>query len=193
MDGTITVPRLDFDQIRRDMGLGPEPILESMARLDADEQAKARRVLEMHERVAAEQADLNPGIVEFLHFLKVQKIPSALITRNSADSVKTVLLKHQLFFPVCVTRDDGVHKPDPRSVQLACDRLGVRPGRCWMVGDGYHDVQAGQAAGCTTVWISHGAIRDFEPAPDFEVADVVSLLNLLRRFLNEPTTADSTP
>ena len=53
----------------------------------------------------------------------------------------------------------GLHKPDPRIFELACDRLGVHPARCAHVGDHYYsDVLGARAAGMRPVLIDrHGA------------------------------------
>lgn len=52
----------------------------------------------------------------------------------------------------------GLHKPDPRIFELACDRLGVTPGRCAHVGDHYYaDVLGARAVGMRPVLIDrHG-------------------------------------
>jgi putative hydrolase of the HAD superfamily len=52
----------------------------------------------------------------------------------------------------------GLHKPDPRIFELACERLGVDPARCAHVGDHYYsDVVGARAAGMRPVLIDrHG-------------------------------------
>lgn len=48
----------------------------------------------------------------------------------------------------------GLHKPDPRIFELACERLGVRPERCAHVGDHYYaDVLGARTAGLLPVLI----------------------------------------
>lgn len=52
----------------------------------------------------------------------------------------------------------GLHKPDPRIFELACDRLGVPPARCAHVGDHYYaDVLGARAAGLLPVLIDRHA------------------------------------
>ena len=53
----------------------------------------------------------------------------------------------------------GLHKPDPRIFELACERLGVAAERCAHVGDHYYaDVVGARAAGMVPVLIDrHGA------------------------------------
>jgi pyrophosphatase PpaX len=49
------------------------------------------------------------------------------------------------------------HKPDPEPVHLALDRLGVGPGRAVFIGDSPYDIEAGNAAGVTTIAATWGA------------------------------------
>ncbi|HEU0015590.1 MAG TPA: HAD family hydrolase, partial [Longimicrobium sp.] len=48
-------------------------------------------------------------------------------------------------------------KPAPGMILELAREQGLDPARCWMVGDGPGDVEAGRAAGCRTVRITSGA------------------------------------
>src|SRR5277367_6240230 len=69
MDGTLTQPLLDFDQIRRDMGIGNGPILESIKKMNPAERTVAEQILFRHEDRAAEESELNPGCRELLQWV----------------------------------------------------------------------------------------------------------------------------
>ena len=180
MDGTLTEPLIDFDAIRRDMGIGPGPILEAMARMSPAERAVADAVLFRHEDDAAARSTLNAGCRELLDWLEEIRMPLALVTRNTRRSVATVLRRHGLGIDVRVTREDGKFKPDPAPLRLACDRLGVSTAGAWMVGDGYHDVEAGVAAGMVTVWVSHRQTKPFAAEPTVIVDGLPQLHDRLR-------------
>jgi HAD superfamily hydrolase (TIGR01549 family) len=181
MDGTLTEPIMDFDLLRRDMGIASGPILEALALMEPQRRRVAEEVLNRHEDQVASESTLNPGCPELLHWLEEKGIETALITRNTRRSVKTVFDLHGLHFDVCITREDGKFKPDPAPLQLACERLGVEKSRSWMVGDGSHDVNAGIAAGIRTVWLSHGAAKPFRAGPWLIVRDLLELTDVLRR------------
>jgi HAD superfamily hydrolase (TIGR01549 family) len=176
MDGTLTQPLLNFDQIREDIGIGPGPILEAIRTMTDGQRAVAEQILHRHESKAAEDSALNPGCDEVLRWVGNARIPTALVTRNTRKSVDAVFRRHGLHFDICITREDGKYKPDPAPLFLACDRLGVEPARAWMVGDGYHDIQAGLAAHMRTIWISHGQSRNFTAEPNHVVKDLLELL-----------------
>jgi HAD superfamily hydrolase (TIGR01549 family) len=181
MDGTITRPLLDFPRIKAEMGIGDRPILEALAELDGVERRRAEAVLHRHEEEAAAGSTLNAGCGALFEFIANHNVPTALITRNSRQSVETVLARHGLIFPVLVTREDGPHKPHPAPLLRACAELGVAPAEAWMVGDGQYDVEAGVAAGVLTVWISHGQEKYFAAEPWRAVADLMELTALLQR------------
>lgn len=180
MDGTLTRPLLDFPRIKADLGIGNRPILESLALMaDADRQ-RAEAILHRHEERAAAASELNEGCVELLAWIGERSLPTALITRNTRKSVKTVLARHGLSFPVLITREDGPHKPHPDPLYIACETLKVDVRRTWMIGDGSYDIEAGNAAGARTVWISHGGTQDFAAEPWRIVRDLPELTALLR-------------
>jgi HAD superfamily hydrolase (TIGR01549 family) len=185
MDGTITRPMLDFPRIKAEMGIGQRPILEALAELDPVRREQARAVLHRHEEAAAEQSCLNHGCLELFEWIARKRLPHAVITRNSRRSAQVVLKRHGLRIDVVITRDDGVFKPDPAPLLLACNRLHADSTRAWMIGDGQHDIDAGTAAKMKTVWLSHDRPRSFAAEPWRTVADLPDLLNVLREFVSD--------
>jgi len=181
MDGTLTEPMLDFPRIKAEMGIGTGPILESLAAMDEAARKKAEAVLLRHEEIAADSSRLNPGCEDLLNWLSEMRIAVAVITRNSRSSAETVFRRHGLKIDVSITREDGPFKPSPVSLELACQRLGVVRGETWMVGDGQYDVEAALAAGIRSVWISHQKSRPFTTEPWLAVADLIELLDIMKR------------
>src|SRR5262249_17243513 len=150
---------------KSEMGIGDRPILEALAEMSGPERARAEAVLHRHEELAAANSALNPGCRELLDWLDENGIRTALITRNSALSVKTVIERHGLRIDLTLSRADARPKPDPHALHEACRRLEVREGEAWMVGDGQYDVEAGNAAGIATVWLSHDRAKPFAAEP----------------------------
>jgi HAD superfamily hydrolase (TIGR01509 family) len=181
MDGTLTEPMLDFPRIKAEMGIGPGPILESLAELDELRRRQAEAVLLRHERLAAENSRLNAGCRELLAWLAERSIATALITRNSRLSVETVIRRHGLEIAVRITREDGPFKPSPFPLELACRRLRMNCGEVWMVGDGQYDIEAANAAGMRSVWISHRRQKAFEAEPWMIVENLTELADVLKR------------
>ncbi len=179
MDGTLTIPRLDFPRIKTEMGIGDQPILESLASMPPHRRAAAEAILHRHEDEAAANAELAPGCRELITCLRQRRIGMALVTRNRRQSVDTFLARHPLPIDVLITRDDGPHKPHPASLLLACHRLSVSPAHAWMVGDGSYDVQAAIAAGILSIWLSLGRTRTFAAKPTHTITSLAELQMLL--------------
>lgn len=180
MDGTLTEPMLDFPAIKREMGIGEQPILEAMAEMSVANRERAEAILLRHEERAAVHSSLASGCVELMGWIAEMRLPAALITRNSRLSAETVLSKHRITFRAVITRDDAPPKPDTRALHLACQRMGVAPTDVWMIGDGRYDIEAGNLAGIRTVWISQGRERVFDAVPSRSVGTLHDLLALLR-------------
>jgi len=185
MDGTITRPMLDFARIRAEMGITSGPMLAALAKMSAAERAVAEEVLLRHEKKAAGESELNSGCETLFEWIGEREIPVALITNNSRASLTTVMERHQLSFHVMITREDGAFKPDPSPLLSACAQLKTAPEQVWMIGDGQYDVEAGNAAGIRTVWISHHAPRPFAAEPWKTVGHLGELLEILRELARD--------
>jgi HAD superfamily hydrolase (TIGR01509 family) len=171
---------LDFPLIKREMGIGQQPILEALESMEGARRAEAEAILNRHENIAARSSTLNPGCTDLLCWLIERKIGTALITRNSRRSTETVMLLHGLEFSVVISREDAPIKPSPISLSTACARLRAAPADTLMVGDGQFDVEAGAAAGIRTVWLSHGKPCPFAAEPWKTVADLFELAALFK-------------
>ena len=67
----------------------------------------------------------------------------------------------------------GCRKPKPGLIVEGAARHGADPARSFLIGDRWRDIEAGQAAGCRTVWIDLG-YRERGPsrAPDARVGSL---------------------
>lgn len=162
LDGTLTVPVLDFGAIREELGLTDEPILEAMARMDAADRARAEAVLDRHERRAARESTLQHGAVGTLAQLRSRGYRLAILTRNARRWAQVVLDKHGLAVDALRCRDEGAVKPSAEPINELCAELNCRPSESWMVGDHLFDIRSGRQAGCTTVLM----LGD-RPAPEY--------------------------
>jgi len=106
MDGTLTESNLDFDRIRAECGAPPgRPVLEYMAEMPAHERRRVEAVLTRHERRASQECRLREGVMDTLNELRRRGYKTALLTRNSAESVRTVLRRFPLEFDCWVSRE----------------------------------------------------------------------------------------
>jgi HAD superfamily hydrolase (TIGR01549 family) len=169
MDGTLVSQELDFEAIRREIGLAPAtPLIEALAGLEPERRCAATAILDRHELLAAERAVVHPGVLEFLSWLEARSIRRAVLTRNSRQSAATVLRRCGLNLNPIVAREDGPPKPNPHGIWQICQAWQVAPAEVLMVGDYLYDLECGRAAGTRTALVTHG--RDW---PFAHLADLI--------------------
>src|SRR5579859_8021052 len=94
LDGTLVRQELDFEALRCEIGVpSGTPLLETLAALPEPEQARAWTILDRHERIAAAKAEVFPGVADLLIDLAERGLRLGLLTRNSRNSVETVLAR----------------------------------------------------------------------------------------------------
>ena len=112
-----------------------------------------------YELVNGVSTTLYPGVVDTLTALRERDIRLAVVT-NKAEAFTLPLLERMAiahYFDAVVSGDTlPVKKPDPATVRLACERLGVTPTQALMIGDSANDAQAARAAGCPVLLVTYG-------------------------------------
>lgn len=182
LDGTLTEPLLDFEAIRRELGIAPGlPILEALELFDPASRARAEVILRQREMEAIAAATLADGCVELLAHLGARNVPMAILTRNIRAAVDDFTRRFGFRFGAVFTREDGPPKPAPDGARALCRALDVPPGQVWAVGDYKYDIIAGRQAGCRTVLVRPRPPADLAAwgSPDLVVASLRDLLPLM--------------
>lgn len=173
MDGTLTVPNLDFAAMyeRCNVPLS-EDLLAAISAMPSDEKAAANAVIDEMEAEGRRTLQLNEGALELAGWLHRHGVPTAIVTRNTAVTVDH--LHSQLWEPAglppldpALSRDDPIpDKPDPAALHLIAEKWGVELGpELLMIGDSpSKDVVFGKAAGISTALVDSG--RRFLESPD---------------------------
>ena len=164
-DGTLTHPgALDFAAVKRQVGCPPDRfVLEFIEELpEGPERAAAEAALELFELEGAAGSTANAGAADLIRFLREAGLRVGVLTRNRRVAVDRALEQIPAlppeWFDVVVTRDDGLPpKPAADGVLHACRAMGVSPAETLVVGDFLPDVQAGNAAGALTAFLTNGA------------------------------------
>lgn len=149
----------------------------------ADEMVKTYR--EHNHDLHEEYVKVFPNVIETLDALKKNNIPIGIVTAKMRDGVDLGLKITGLdqYFDTVITVDDVVHsKPHPESVLKAMNELKGKVETTIMVGDNYHDIEAGQNAGMKTAgvaWTSKGKdyLASFEPT--YMLEDMRELLEIV--------------
>jgi len=182
LDGTITKPVLDFDMIRKEMGIEQESIsvLEALESMSESERSAAMKILERYEDHAAESSTLNIRAKETLDKLRSLSIPVGILTRNKRSNVIVVEQKHGLHFDAICAREDGPVKPDAFGVLYLCKLFGCLPAESLVVGDFVHDLKSARAAGAISVLIkTHENADEFNEYADFSIVTLDTVLQII--------------
>jgi len=180
MDGTLTDSPLDFSLIRAECGVPQgQPVLEFLQRAPEAERQRAEAVLDRHERRAAEDCTLREGAREVTEELLRRGLKTALLTRNSAESVQTVLRRFGLRFSLWLSREHAEPKPSPQPVLKIAEALGLAPAELLVVGDYIFDVEAGRAAGARTAFVKSRAGAEPPAEVDMVIVELRELLDAL--------------
>ena len=180
MDGTLIAQMLDFAVIREHLAIPAEHgILEAIAAMAPARRRAADEWLIETERQTAQNARLMPGALETLAEIRDANIKTALLTRNTRESMQTVIGKFDLQFDLAWSREDGPIKPEPDSVLKACAQLGAAPEQTACVGDFEYDIQAANAAGALSILIAPHQKPPFADTADQVITKLAQLPALL--------------
>jgi D-glycero-D-manno-heptose 1,7-bisphosphate phosphatase len=139
-----------------------------------------------------EEFEFLPGALEAIRRLTTLGLPLVVVTNQaaigrrlvSAEVVASInarmageIERHggrvQRIYVCPHVADDQClcRKPRPGLLLVAKEELGLDLARCYLIGDRPSDIQAGQAVGSTTVWLSAEAwIKETGPAPNHVAA-----------------------
>uniref|UniRef100_A0A7S1XMH3 Uncharacterized protein n=1 Tax=Phaeomonas parva TaxID=124430 RepID=A0A7S1XMH3_9STRA len=186
MDGTLTVPNLDFREMYRRCGVeGKSDILAEMQAMTPARKEEVGAIIEEMEEEGRRTLELMPGAVHIGEWLKAQRIPAAIVTRNTkrtVDHLQTALWQTQGLpsFEPAISRDDPYPpKPAPGALQAIASAWGCAPEDLAMVGDSpANDIVFGKAAGATTALLDTGrrfAEGGLDEGADITVANLIDL------------------
>ncbi len=111
----------------------------------------------MYKKLYAEHMKAHTGLLDFLDYLKKQRIKIALGTSAPTENVDftldTLRLRH--YFEVIV---DGPQvskgKPDPQVYQLCAMKMGLETNTCVVFEDSLAGLESGERAGCKIVGVA---------------------------------------
>ncbi|MEW5303146.1 MAG: hypothetical protein WDW36_005867 [Sanguina aurantia] len=161
MDGTLTVPVINFKLMRSRVGVPDgKDILDFISTQSVEQQALSHAAIKEIEAQALEDMSAMPGVHDLCEMLDAKSIPRGLITRNVAHSVAHFHANHmallQPFCPAISRECPHEYKPSPAALFHICKTWGIAPSEVMMVGDSLKDdIVSGNRAGCITVFLDY--------------------------------------
>jgi HAD superfamily hydrolase (TIGR01509 family) len=132
-------------------------------------------------------AELYPGILEILSYIKSQKLPISIFTGKGKEASVITLKKLNIydFFDLIITGDDvKEHKPSPEGILKFIERYKLNPARVLMIGDSPSDILASRAAGvkvASVLWDSYSEEKVLKMKSDY----LFYAVSELREFLKD--------
>lgn len=204
MDGTLTVPCIDFAKMYAECGVPKVPgadVLKHIASLnDEGERQRCLKVIEDHEERARQQVEMMSGCAELLHWLDKKQIRRGLITRNVKASImhfnSRCLQPHGLasFDPALSRECISPVKPHPAALNYIANQWKVPPSSLLMVGDSAaDDIVIGNRAGALTALLHYpqakgGGLTLDQLTEEQKPTHIVSSLEELQKLLENNYT-----
>ncbi|KAK4732643.1 hypothetical protein R3W88_025631 [Solanum pinnatisectum] len=200
MDGTLTVPVIDFQAMYRAV-LGHDEylavksknpsgidILHHIESWSPDKQRRAYEVIADYEKQGLDRLQIMPGAAELCSFLDSRNIRRGLITRNVKDAVDLFHERFGVKFSPALSREYRPYKPDPAPLLHICSTWEVQSNEVMMIGDSLKDdVACGKQAGAFTCLLDETGRYDApeyanaQHKPDYKVSSLVEVQSLLER------------
>lgn len=165
--------------------IGP-PLIDTFQRINPE---KAEEMVRRYREFNHAQHDLLVKEYDHVHetvrALKEKGLKLGIVTTKIRDTVMMGLKLTEMdsFFDAIITLDDVQHaKPHPEPVLSALKLLGSEPSNALMVGDNFHDIEAGKNAGTLTAgvaWSIKGREYIESLKPDFVLDKMSDLLNIV--------------
>ncbi|MAF84693.1 MAG: phosphoglycolate phosphatase [Gammaproteobacteria bacterium] len=147
------------------------------------------RYLKLYENHLATLTTSFAGMDAVLEHLEQTNIQWGIVTNKPGYLTEPLLETLGLLSRcACVVSGDTLpeRKPHPRPLLYAAELIGLEPASAMYVGDASRDIEAGRAAGMTTVAATYGFIMpDDDPGAwraDHYVDNPVDLINLVERY-----------
>ncbi|MDX2465635.1 MAG: HAD-IA family hydrolase [Porticoccus sp.] len=186
------LPLLAEDSIRQLVSHGSAGIIRNVfdiSETHQDFESTRQELLSFYRDCLADKTHPFLGISELLLTLKRHDIPWGIVTNK--PELYTLAILDQLPFsttPKTIICPDHVSKtkPDPESIILACNQLGVEPKNTVYIGDHLRDIEAGLSAGTTTIAAGYGYIGKDEDPLTWGAHHIVNCATELQNLILRP-------
>ena len=165
--------------------IGP-PLLESLASVNAEKKEEMMATYRAFNIANHDHyVEIYPTVLETIKKLKQSGCKLGVVTTKLHDTAQLGLEITGLapYFDLLIGLDDVDHaKPHPEPVLKAMDSLQANPVTTIMIGDNYHDVEAGHNAGVQTAgvaWAIKGEENLKQYNPDYILKEMKDLLTIV--------------
>ena len=179
LDGTLTLPSLDFRLIRQEIGISRGDLVTEIGKLPPAEREQAWAVVRRHEEEAMRNQTLQDGTSALLERCRRERIRVGVVTRNERQSIDHLCLKYGLTFDAAVSREFPHVKPHPGPVLHMLELWQIAPGEALVIGDYLYDIDCGRAAGTKTCFFQNQGSPFYGQNADYVVGSMKELAEVV--------------
>jgi len=183
-------PALPYEQIRPVVSHGGIALIKLGFGIQPDAEGfedRRQYLLDVYLNNLCRETRLFEGMETVLAHLEDNAIAWGIVTNKPAWLTDPLMVQMGLASrtPAIVSGDTCPNrKPHPQPIEHACQLLEVASDQSWYVGDAGRDMQAGRAAGCTTIGAAFGYIYPDDPIEswdsDVNIDTPLDLIDLLK-------------
>ena len=151
MDGTVFESHLDWMKIRKELNI-ENNILNEIYKNNRVDHEKLKRLEYFEEENTLKTTPIE-GISDFLSYLKINNISTALVTNNNKKNCEFLLNKFSLTFDTVLTREMKLWKPSPEPFFYIMNRFRCGSAETFYIGDSHYDVLASNQSGIANIFI----------------------------------------
>lgn len=179
MDGTLTVPAIDFISVRRELGILEGDLVPIIEAWEPARRDWAWQLIEKYEDDVRSKTELQLGVHDALAKFRNAGIKLGILTRNSQLGVDAFLEIIDIEFDAILTREHTHIKPAPEPVWHITQSWEMAAGETMVIGDYIHDIECGRAAGAKTCFFANPGMTSYAGQADFTVSSFAELEDLV--------------
>lgn len=182
-DGTIFNLDVDWAELKNSLGLDQNDLALGEA-IEQYHQEKSDKinVITDRELEAVGIQGLSEAVGNTFKSLLSKNYKLAIFSRNSSKTIKKVLKNSRLDDNIYIVGREEVNrlKPDKEGLEFILKHYYVEPQEAVLVGDTYHDIVAGHAAGTKVVIVDNPKNQYIPEGADKYISDIADIISELK-------------
>ena len=185
LDGTLTEPIHNFDQIRTTLDVPKgRLILEYIENLDDKKKTHFKQRLVALEMELAMQSKAARGAKSLLNYLRSMGHDVAVLTRNTRANALLTLQNIELLShfqsSLVIGREDTSPKPSKDGIVHLVKKMGAATSKTVIVGDHRIDLQTGRNSNISTIHICSNKNETWPSLTDYRFPSLITMLKALQ-------------
>lgn len=184
LDGTITVAKHNFVEIKQNLGIPIErDILSFISEQSIKEQERLNSQLDLIEKEIARETELQEDIEILLNKLHQRKSKLGIITRNTKENALISLEETNIqgYFELdnIIGRELFEAKPSPEAIHFLLKKWHANYDEACIVGDYYFDLKSGKNADIATIHFHQNPGEVWPELTNFKISSFSELIDML--------------